>query len=195
MCKSSVKIENHSPLVSVIVPVYNAERHLTECISSICNQTLQNIEIILVDDGSTDSSLSIINEFAGKDNRIKVYQNRRFAGVARNHGLQYAQGEYVISLMQMTFSIKHYLRMHITAHINDADIVLFGKRFNNQTKEITDAPWLLKMNRIPKKQPFSSSDIPDHIFDIVTPCPWTKMFRRSFILENKLMFQDKIQMM
>ena len=193
MCKSSVKIENHSPLVSVIVPVYNAERHLTECISSICNQTLQNIEIILVDDGSTDSSLSIINEFAGKDNRIKVlHQNRRFAGVARNHGLQYAQGEYVIFLDADDFFDKTLLEnAYYTAHINDADIVLFGgKRFNNQTKEITDAPWLLKMNRIPKKQPFSSSDIPDHIFDIVTPCPWTKMFRRSFILENKLMFQD-----
>ena len=106
MCKSSVKIETILLFVSVIVPVYNAERHLTECISSICNQTLQNIEIILVDDGSTDSSLSIINEFAGKDNRIKVlHQNRRFAGVARNHGLQYAQGEYVIFLDADDFSI------------------------------------------------------------------------------------------
>ena len=83
MCKSSVKIENHSPLVSVIVPVYNAERHLTECISSICNQTLQNIEIILVDDGSTDSSLSIINEFAGRDD-IQLW-NRRFEEL--RHGL------------------------------------------------------------------------------------------------------------
>lgn len=128
MCKSSVKIENHSPLVSVIVPVYNAERHLTECISSICNQTLQNIEIILVDDGSTDSSLSIINEFAGKDNRIKVlHQNRRFAGVARNHGLQYAQGEYVIFLDADDFFDKTLLEnAYYTAHINDADIVLFG---------------------------------------------------------------------
>ncbi|HBC93035.1 MAG TPA: hypothetical protein DCZ10_09090, partial [Pelotomaculum sp.] len=80
---------------------------------------------------------------------------------------------------------------YCAAHTVKADVVLFGaKRYEQTTKKVFDAPWLLKRDRIPAEQPFSSNDIPEHIFDVVTPCPWTKMFKRSFILNNKLKFQD-----
>ena len=83
-------------LISVIVPVYNTEKYLTECVESIISQTYRNLEIILVDDGSTDLSGSICDGFAEKDSRIKViHQENAGVSAARNHGLDECHGEYV----------------------------------------------------------------------------------------------------
>lgn len=82
--------------ISIIVPVFNVEKYLSECLNSLINQTLKDIEIICVDDGSTDSSPSILEEFRNKDERIKVIrQENSGVSVARNNGLAIAQGEYV----------------------------------------------------------------------------------------------------
>ena len=87
------------PKISVIIPVYNVEQYLRQCLDSVVNQTLKDIEIILVDDGSTDSSLSICNEYAQKDSRIKVLkQNHKGAGAARNKGIKNSKSEFVIFL-------------------------------------------------------------------------------------------------
>lgn len=84
------------PLVSVIVPVYNAEKYLPACLDSICNQTLRELEIIVVDDGSTDGSGEIADEYAAKDERIKVVHKRNGnPGATRNVGLRLVTGEYV----------------------------------------------------------------------------------------------------
>lgn len=84
------------PQISVIVPIYNAEKYLTECIDSILAQTLHDIEIILVDDGATDSSPAICDAYAAKESRIKViHKNNGRAASARNAGLRIAQGEYI----------------------------------------------------------------------------------------------------
>lgn len=84
------------PKVSVIIPVYNAEKYLRECLDSVVNQTLEEIEVICVDDGSTDGSLDILYEYEEKDSRVKVLkQKNQHAGVARNAGIDIAQGEYV----------------------------------------------------------------------------------------------------
>lgn len=84
------------PKVSVIIPVYNAGKYLAECLDSVVGQTLKEIEIICIDDGSEDSSLEVLREYAGKDDRISVYTQRNF-GLAetRNRGLKKARGEYV----------------------------------------------------------------------------------------------------
>lgn len=85
-----------NPLVSIIVPVYNAERYLRYCIESILGQTYTNLEIILVDDGASDASPSICNEYAAKDNRITVIHQTN-GGIAKvqNTGLDAAHGEYI----------------------------------------------------------------------------------------------------
>ena len=84
------------PKVSVIIPVYNTEPYLRECLDSVINQTLRDIEIICVDDGSTDGSLAILREYQEKDSRVSVYMQPNLnAGAARNHGLRYAKGEYL----------------------------------------------------------------------------------------------------
>lgn len=83
--------------VSVIIPVYNVEKYLRQCLDSVVNQTLQDIEIILVDDGSTDSSLDICNEYAQKDERVKVFHQKNLgSGVARNKGIDSASGEFIV---------------------------------------------------------------------------------------------------
>lgn len=85
-----------NPLVSVIVPVYNVEKYVGRCVDSLLNQTLSNIEIILVDDGSTDSSGGICDGYAAKDTRIKViHQANRGLGLSRNSGIEIATGEYI----------------------------------------------------------------------------------------------------
>lgn len=82
--------------VSVIVPIYNCEEYLEECIKSIINQTLNQIEIILVDDGSTDKSLEICNKYKQKDNRIKIiHQENQGVSRSRENGLKEARGEYI----------------------------------------------------------------------------------------------------
>lgn len=90
-------------LVSIIVPVYNAEQFLDRCINSILNQTYQKIELILVDDGSKDRSAEICTAWMSKDERVSYYYQKN-AGVstARNNGIENAHGEYIFLLMQMT---------------------------------------------------------------------------------------------
>ena len=88
-----------SPLVSVVMPVYNVEEYLEQAIESLLNQSMKHIEIIAVDDGSTDRSLDILKRYESLDKRVKVFsQKNQYAGVARNLGLSKAKGEYVIFL-------------------------------------------------------------------------------------------------
>ena len=85
-----------NPLLSVVIPVYNAEEYVEECIRSVFAQGIENIEIICVDDGSSDRSVAVLQKLAEQDRRIRVVcQENRSAGAARNHGMKYARGTYV----------------------------------------------------------------------------------------------------
>lgn len=88
------------PLISIIMPVYNAECYLNQAISSCLNQSYQNIELILIDDGSVDKSIEIINNIINKDNRVKLFFTPTNQGpaTARNIGLEKAQGDYITFL-------------------------------------------------------------------------------------------------
>lgn len=91
------------PLISVIVPVYNAGAYLEECLESITGQTYGNLEVILVDDGSTDGSLAVCDEFAERDGRIRViHQENRGAAAARRTGVLEAEETISVLWMQMT---------------------------------------------------------------------------------------------
>ncbi len=82
---------------SVVIPIYNVEKYLRKCLDSLINQTLKDIEIICINDGSTDNSLSILTEYAQKDTRIKIFnQENQGQGVARNNGIDIANGEYLV---------------------------------------------------------------------------------------------------
>ena len=86
-------------MISVIIPIYNCQQYLVQCMDSVQNQTIKNLEIICVDDGSTDESASIIQQYAREDNRIVLLrQENQGPGAARNRGIREAKGKYVAFL-------------------------------------------------------------------------------------------------
>ncbi|MCD7801515.1 MAG: glycosyltransferase [Clostridiales bacterium] len=184
--------ENSSPKVSVIIPVCNVERYLGECLDSLLAQTFSDFEIICVDDGSTDSSRSILWEYAARDARIRVLeQNNLTAGVARNRGLSVAQGEYVIFLDGDDFFAPELLESTYQAAVdNQADVVLFdGKRYDSAKEQILENTHFLRRDLVPIASVFSRRDIPDNIYRIINPAPWTKLFSRAFLISTGLQFQ------
>ena len=134
---------NYTPKVSVIIPVYNVEEYLRECLDSVVNQTLKEIEIICVDDGSTDNSLEILKEYAKKDSRITVItQQNLHAGVARNAGLAVARGEYLSFLDSDDFFELNMLEeTYEVAKTENSDLTFY--QYKNYNNEITDAIYLL----------------------------------------------------
>ena len=176
--------------VSVIIPVYNAEEHLKECLDSIINQTLKDIEIICVDDGSTDTSLQILNSYAQNDERIQVLtQQNKFAGVARNTGLSAANGNYYVFLDSDDFFEPDLLELeYAKCEEYNADIaVCAADKFDNKTKEFQPAPWLLDLSLI-KEEPFSKDSV-SNIYGVSAANPWTKMFSSEFVKKHGLQFQ------
>jgi glycosyltransferase involved in cell wall biosynthesis len=123
------KVVNNEPLVSVIIPIYNTEECLDKCVGSIVNQTYKNLEIILVDDGSTDNSLMICDEWASKDNRIKViHQENGGVSKARNTGLDNVTGEYISFVDSDDYVEKNYIDfLYYNLHAYGADISM-GKQ-------------------------------------------------------------------
>lgn len=120
-------MENQT-LISVIIPVYNVEEYLHECVDSVINQTYRNLEIILVDDGSTDSSGKICDEYAEKDSRvIVVHKTNSGPSKTRNNGLKIAKGEYIYFLDSDDYLDKNALETLVeTARNQNADLVFFS---------------------------------------------------------------------
>ena len=181
------------PFVSIVMPVYNAEKYLEQTMDSLLAQSMKNIEIIAVDDGSTDGSLTLLKKYADKDKRVKVYtQKNKYAGVARNKGLKHAHGEYVLFLDSDDFFEPELVEeTYYAAMVNEADVVMYGANcFNNETGKTWIGKHLLDANYVPEKQPFNCKDCPDTIFQISNAVPWTKLFRRKFIKKTGLKFQE-----
>ena len=119
---------NNNPLISIIIPVYNVEAYLQKCLDSVISQIYRNIEIILVDDGSTDNSGKICDEYAEKDERINVYHQQN-GGVsrARNVGLEVAKGQYISFVDSDDYIDCELLQQVVTkANHQEFDIIIFG---------------------------------------------------------------------
>lgn len=179
--------------VSVILPVYNAETYLTECLESIQRQSLKNIEIICIDDGSTDHSLRILQQRAQNDKRIRVLrQENKGAAAARNLGFQESNGDYVIFLDSDDFFHKRMLeKALLCAQKHTADIVIFrSQEFDNKSQKYISAPYTIKKNQLPPNNPFTWRDIPDYIFTFAAGWAWDKLYKREFIEKSGLQFQE-----
>lgn len=115
---------NKSPLISIIIPVYNVEKYLKECLNSVVNQTYANLEIILVNDGSTDKSPQICDEFALQDSRIKVFHQKN-SGVssARNKGLDSVSGDFITFVDSDDTIEKEHIQNMVNLLKDDTDIV------------------------------------------------------------------------
>ena len=180
-----------TPKVSVIIPVYNAEKYLRQCLDSVVNQTLREIEIICVDDGSTDGSLAILREYEAADSRVKVLtQKNQYAGVARNNGMAAAQGEYFAFLdADDFFELDTLESEYEQCKKYHADICLCGAdKYNELTGKFESAPWWLNTKNI-ESSTFSLETNPKDIFQITNMAPWTKLFSAHFVEKYRLQFQ------
>ena len=179
--------------ISVVMPVYNSGAYLREALCGLVKQTLKDIEIICVDDGSADDSLQILGEFAKADERIRILNREHTgAGEARNAGLAEASGEYVLFLDSDDIFDETLLeKIFRKGKKTEADVVLFGaKRYDNRTGQVVNAPRYLWRKLIPEKEVFSRKDMDGRLFGLTITSPWTKLFRREFVLEQKISFQN-----
>ncbi len=179
--------------VSVIIPAFNAEKYIKQCLDTVLNQTLKDIEVICVDDGSTDNTLSILKKYSQSDDRVQVIKQKNMhAGVARNKGISVAKGEYLVFLDADDFFEKDMLlSMYNKCKKDNAEVCLCSARsYNEKDGSYRFVNHYLDVQYLPESTPFSSDDISKRVFNAVAPAPWTKMFSRDFVNKNGVKFQD-----
>jgi glycosyltransferase involved in cell wall biosynthesis len=189
-----MEINMDSVEVSVIISVYNTEKYLRQCLDSVKNQTLKNIEIICVNDGSQDGSLDILNEYAEKDGRFKIFTKKNEglgAASARNLGLEKAHGKYISILDSDDFFELNMLESAVKkAEECQTDIVVFGGYvYDNNRGELNKELGILNENVIPEKEVFSYRDCPNDIYQLTQGMAWNKLYRKSFLDKYNLRFQ------
>lgn len=173
----------NEPLVSVVIPVYNVENFVANALESVCAQTYKNIEIICVDDGSKDNSLSILNFHSEKDNRIKVIsQENGGVSSARNNGIRNAKGEYICFLDSDDFMHPQCIELQLKAILETGAQVAFCK-FKNVSENSQPANFkVLKQNSFR----FSKQPLADFIFkrEKIDSSSCNKLYLRTIVAEN-----------
>ncbi|MBO7209573.1 MAG: glycosyltransferase [Methanobrevibacter sp.] len=171
--------------ISVIVPIYNCEDYLEESLGSILKQTFNDIEVICIDDGSTDDSLGILNEMASSDSRIQVFpQENQGAGAVRNYGMKKASGDYVYFFDADDYLLKEGLeKAYSNAIRNDSDIVFFKFDQYKDNKFLTHSGPYIELQ-------FKGADFDNFTFDwhdyrtgpFTGPfAPWLKLYKKEFL--------------
>ena len=154
--------------ISVIVPIFNAGAYLAKCIESLIHQPYTALQVILVNDGSTDDSLAIAQQYAAQDSRIEVYtQTNQGQSVARNLGLQYAKGEY-ISFVDADDYIDADFYTTLMQHIGELDCVQIGYR------------------RVTARGKVLLEKLPKHFYQFTSPC--MRLYRRELFTQHNLRF-------
>ncbi len=178
------------PLVSVIVPAYNVEKYISVCLDSILRQSMSDFELICVNDGSTDKTGRILEEYKLIDRRIKlIHQQNRGAGAARNAGIDLAKGKYLAILDADDIYNENLLLKLVAAAENDKSEITVcrcdGLDFNNERYEMSHS---IKENLLPKKLSFSPKEINENLFQAFIGWSWDKLFLRSFVEKYNLKF-------
>lgn len=181
--------------VSVIIPVYNAEKYLRKCLDSVVCQTMQEKEIICINDGSVDKSEEILEEYSNKFDFFTYYtQKNQGAGVSRNNGLKHARGKYLAFWdADDIFEPMALKVLFDAAEKETADVVVC----NYRTQNVQDGNIAVYENELCRLRDSGQTvfsvekrDIRDDIFQIFIGWPWDKLYLREFVIKNKLKFQD-----
>lgn len=183
--------------ISVIIPVYNVEEYLAECLDSVINQTYKNIEIICVNDGSTDNSLKILEEYSKKDNRVQIItQENRGLSEARNSGIKASTGEYIYFIDSDDWIELNALEVLIekikkdNADIVECDILEhqdLNKKPKHRNLKLKYKPFVNM--KIYAGKVYNWKDIKSKIFDLRAYC-WNKLYRTELI-KNKIFFEGR----
>lgn len=186
----------NSPKVSVVIPCYNVEKYLHQCLDSVINQTLKDIEIICVNDGSKDSTLSIIQEYAEKDSRIKVIDKPNGGyGESMNRGFDMATGEYIGIIESDDYAdLDMFEKLYNCAKDNELDAVKSGFYFYYSKGEEKNVPNPIashiasKRTFCPTKDFKSKMEMVD--FFNIKPTIWSAIYRKDFVRKNEIRFNE-----
>lgn len=194
---ANILIQNkidYEPKVSVIIPVYNTEQYLRQCLDSVTQQTLKEIEIICVNDGSTDNSLKILQEYAARDNRITIISQKHLhAGVARNAGMMVARGKWIHFLDSDDFvSTDTYDKLIKLTDENQADFIKFcSYSFDNNTQTVVPS-YFTDIGSLPPDK-FGTFLTLSQDYDTlvnISDSPWSGLYKRSFLQKNNIKFDN-----
>lgn len=170
---------------SIIIPSYNSEKTINRCLDSVLKQTFQDYECIVIDDGSTDNSPKILDEYACLDSRFKIiHKKNNGVSSARNHGIEYARGQYVVFIDSDDYVSEKYLE-----HFNlcSDDLIISGVNIINE----------IEISKIEVPHQFKLyNDISDIMNDCINAtflrAPWSKAFKKSLLLEYIIQFNPNI---
>ena len=190
------KYNKKHPKISIIIPIYNSEDFIEECLNSLLNQTFKNFEIICVNDGSKDNTLKILEEFEKKDERIHIItQNNLGAGIARNVGMKISKGEYLIFLdSDDIFNETMLEELYAKIKGNNLEIVICNSKnfytFNNKKYYYDKIYSFSDEQLIILNKTFSSLDIKKDFFNLFIWWPWDKIFKKKYIENLGIEFQN-----
>lgn len=184
------------PLISIVIPIYNVERYLNQCIESVINQEYSNIEIILVDDGSTDNCAIICDEYMNLDKRVKViHKSNGGLSDARNTGVNLACGEYIIFLDSDDYWSDNNCLDTVVNFINSnpgTDILVFGSKllYEFENKLISDGYFYKE-----ELNSMKNLDLLRYLVeqDLLVGSACTKVIKKSFLVQNNLYFKVGIK--
>ena len=178
--------------VSVIIPVYNVEPYLKECLNSIVNQTLKDIEIICVNDGSTDDSLNIIKRYQNIDSRIKlINQKNSGLSMSRNNGVKVATGDYILFVDSDDWiDLNTAKELYEVAHKDDLDLLIFQViNYDEEQDKLFETNYYRNL-WFPYSFDdviFSNEDVSNHIFSLACTAV-SKLYKRSLINDFNICF-------
>lgn len=181
-------------MLSVIIPVHNSERYLKQCIESIIGQSYKNMEIIIVENNSTDSSKKICNDYVKKDKRIRLLsESKKGAAAARNRGLSEAKGDYITFVDSDDWlDQKAYEVVMSSIEKENADIACYSFDYVDESGDKLN--WYTpRLNKYKAKKPLEGFDIAKIFLtskDIEGFC-WNKVFRKSIFLQNRIRFEEE----
>lgn len=175
-------------MISIILPVYNAQEYIEKCLDSLLTQTYKNIEVLCVDDCSADGSLKIIKDIAQKDKRIKVLSTETNSGpaTARNIGLDNAQGEFIMFCDNDDKYSQNMCAVMIEAmKKNNADLVACKANIENKYLDEELANYI-------NCNPIGTFNLEGHLKHIINVLLWNKIYKKSFIDEYNIRFPDGV---
>ena len=188
------KYIKNNPKISIIIPIFNSEEFINECLNSLIKQTFKNFEVICINDGSNDNSLTILKEFEKKDERIHIFsQNNTGAGIARNVGMEKSKGEYLLFLdSDDIFEDIMLEELYAKIKQNDNEIVICNSQnfIVKENKKIFHRKNYLISDKILKIKSFSSKDIKKDFFNLFIWWPWDKLFKKKYIDNLGIKFQN-----
>lgn len=176
-------------MISIVIPIYNDEKYIVDCLTSVQNQSFNNFECLCLDDGSCDNTVNLINQFVSKDSRFVLYQNiHKGPGWQRNFGIKVAKGEYITFMDHDDYVEEEWLqKLYDTLIDNNVDVSFCANSdyFENSQKDVV----YYFPTQLIGKTVFTNSEIPKE-FVCNYFAPWRRLVRRSLLINNNICFAE-----